>query len=610
MKKLMSGIKVFFRGIGVMVRVSPGSFVTIFQHALRSLIPFINIYFTSVILLELMGSQDISRLMRYVAFAVGANFVARALTNVLDIQATKAAQILWNEDLNIVSRAMLALDFETLEDTATHQKLNDLREYREQNGSSIEKTLLMFASWAQGLTGAAISIYFLWPLMSTLFVRTGEGFFHSPWFSITVLGSILVAAAVVLIISAKSNQTSRKIWDQLGKKSRIFRYYLAMMNDYNTGKEIRVFQQQNMIQNHATRDHFLDSMPLHRKLCNVQTMASGAFVTIGALVGFGVYILIGTQGLLGLFDVGSLVRYTGAFLQIVAALIAIGENTGRLARIVPGLRRYFAVVDLKPKTEPGTKNPKGIGREQIAFNNVTFHYPKAEKNALEDVSITIQPGEKLAVVGENGSGKTTFIKLLTRMYLPSDGKITLAGQDTAEFKLDSYRKLFTVVFQDFKLFAFPLGENVAVGANYDEKQVRNYLEAADFGKRLAHLDKGLGTILYKDIDEDGVEVSGGEAQKIALARALYTNADILILDEPTAALDPIAEYKLYQGFNNLVGDKTAIYISHRLSSCRFCDRIAVFDKGKLVQLGTHDELIENADGKYHELWMAQAQYYV
>jgi len=606
----MSSIKVFFRGVGVMVRVSPGSFITIFQHSLKSLVPFINIYFTSVILLELTGNQDVPRLIRYVAFAVGANFIARALTNILDIQATKASSILWNEDLNIVSRAMLALDFETLEDTATHKKLNELKEFREHNGSCIEKTLMMFASWAQGLTGVAISVYFLWPLMSTLFVRTGETFFHSPWFSIAVLGSILAAAAIVLVISAKSNQTSRKVWDEIGKRSRIYRHYLAMVNDYNTGKEIRVFQQQKMIHNHATRDNLSQEMPFHRKLCNVQTVASGAFVTIGALVGFGVYILIGTQGLLGLFDVGSLVRYTGAFLQIVAALIAIGENTGHLARIIPGLHRYFAVVDLSPNIEPGMKNPKGLGRETISFENVTFHYSKAEKNALKDVSLTIQPGEKLAVVGENGSGKTTFIKLLTRMYLPSDGKITLAGQNTAEFKPEAYRKLFTVVFQDFKLFAFPLGENVAVDANYDEQQVRNCLKAADFGKRLASLDHGLETILYKDTDEDGVEVSGGEAQKIALARALYTNADILILDEPTAALDPIAEYKLYQDFNNLAGAKTAIYISHRLSSCRFCDRIAVFDKGRLVQLGTHNELIEDEEGKYYELWMAQAQYYV
>jgi len=605
----MKSLKVFFRGISTMLRVSPGSLITIFQYSLRAIVPFVNIYFTSMILLELTDSQEVGALVQYTALAVGINFLARTLTNALDIQASRAAQVLWNEDLNEISRAMLALDFETLEDVETQKKLSQLKEHREQNGSSMEKALMMFSAWAQGLTGIAIAIYFLWPFAGTLFRRTGDGFLHSPWFSAAVVASVVVAAAIVLIISAVGNKASNNAWLALQKDSRVYGHYLGMMYDYHTGKEIRIFGQQNLILN-PTREIQMQGLPLHKKRSNIQALSTGAFVTIGAVVGFGVYILIGTQGLMSLFDVGSLVRYTGAFLQIIAALMAIGESTGRLSLIIPGLHRYFEVVDLKPKNEPGTKNPKDLGRKQIAFDNVTFHYPKAEKNALEDVSLTIQPGEKLAVVGENGSGKTTFIKLLTRMYLPSDGKITMAGQDTAEFKLDAYRKLFTVVFQDFKLFAFPLGENVAVGESYDEQQVRDCLEAADFGKRLAHLDKGLETILYKDTDEDGVEVSGGEAQKIALARALYTNADILILDEPTAALDPIAEYKLYQGFNNLVGDKTAIYISHRLSSCRFCDRIAVFDKGKLVQLGTHAELIENEGGKYHELWMAQAQYYV
>ena len=170
-------------------------------------------------------------------------------------------------------------------------------------------------------------------------------------------------------------------------------------------------------------------------------------------------------------------------------------------------------------------------------------------------------------------------------------------------------KLFSVVFQDFKLFAFPLAENVAANRTYDAERVEKCLIQAGFGERLKTMPKGIETCLYKGFDPDGVEISGGEAQKIALARALYKDAPLVVLDEPTAALDPIAEADIYSRFNEMINGKTAIYISHRLSSCRFCDKIVVFDNGTIVQYGTHDTLVSDENGTYHKLWNAQAQYY-
>ena len=168
---------------------------------------------------------------------------------------------------------------------------------------------------------------------------------------------------------------------------------------------------------------------------------------------------------------------------------------------------------------------------------------------------------------------------------------------------------FSVVFQDFQLLALPLGENVAGGKDYDAARVRDCLEKAGFGKRLQRMKDGLSTFLYRNMDQDGVEISGGEAQKIALARALYKDAPIVVLDEPTAALDPVSEHEVYSGFRNLVGGRTAIFISHRLSSCRFCDEILVFHQGHLVQRGSHEELVKEKDGLYASMWRAQAQYY-
>jgi len=218
-------------------------------------------------------------------------------------------------------------------------------------------------------------------------------------------------------------------------------------------------------------------------------------------------------------------------------------------------------------------------------------------------------GSRTAVVGMNGSGKTTMIKLLCRLYDPTDGEITLNGIDVKKYDYAEYLNIFSVVFQDFKLFSFPLGQNVASSVKYDGARVERCLMMSGFGERYEEMPKGLGTPLYKDFDEDGVEISGGEAQKIALARALYKNAPFIVLDEPTAALDPVAEYEIYSKFNEIVGDKTAVYISHRLSSCRFCDDIAVFHESELIQRGNHDALLSDRDGKYYELWNAQAQYY-
>lgn len=250
-----------------------------------------------------------------------------------------------------------------------------------------------------------------------------------------------------------------------------------------------------------------------------------------------------------------------------------------------------------------TTEKRSDRKYEIEFKAVSFRYPGTSTWALRHVSMKFDVGGRLAVVGENGSGKTTFIKLLCRLYDPDEGEIRLNGIDISKYRYDNYLALFSVVFQDFQLLAQPLGANVAAAEDYDRERAARCLEKAGFGARLAELLNGLDTCLYRDFEEDGVEISGGEAQKIALARVLYQDAPFIVLDEPTAALDPEAEAEVYTKFNDIVEDKTAIYISHRLSSCRFCDQIAVFDGGQVVQQGSHDQLIRE-EGKYQSLWNA------
>jgi ATP-binding cassette subfamily B protein/ATP-binding cassette subfamily C protein len=222
----------------------------------------------------------------------------------------------------------------------------------------------------------------------------------------------------------------------------------------------------------------------------------------------------------------------------------------------------------------------------------------------------LKPGQKLSVVGENGAGKTTFIKLLCRIYDPTEGAIFLDGADIRDIDFDKYMSLFSTVFQDYKLYALSLKDNVALArsdtANDDE--VESVLRKAGFGEKLGTLPKGVQTLVYRNFDGEGFEPSGGEGQKIVLARALFKDAPVIVLDEPAAALDPRAEYEMYQNFNTLVGGKTAVYISHRLSSSRFCDVIAVFKGGKIMEYGPHDELLGRGS-LYPELWRMQATYY-
>lgn len=268
----------------------------------------------------------------------------------------------------------------------------------------------------------------------------------------------------------------------------------------------------------------------------------------------------------------------------------------------------------------------------FAFHDVCYKYQGADDYALHNLNLTLHPGEKLAVVGLNGAGKTTFIKLLCRLYNATSGEILLDGVNIKEYDYQEYMALFSPVFQDFKLFAFSIRDNVISGdpsahpaipidqqnakASADKQistsradSLPDLIAQVGLQDKIDSLDRGIDTLLFQSFDENGIEPSGGEQQKIAIARALYKKSPIVILDEPTAALDPVAEYDIYRQFNTLVGSKTAIYISHRLSSCRFCDRIAVFSDGCIKEFGTHDELVSVQDGIYAGMFAAQAQYY-
>jgi ATP-binding cassette subfamily B protein len=325
-----------------------------------------------------------------------------------------------------------------------------------------------------------------------------------------------------------------------------------------------------------------------------------------------VYGFVCLKALAGAFGLGSVTQYVASITKVSGGMSQLIETLGQMCNNAPFLALVFEYLDIPDNMYQGslTVEKRSDRKYQVEFRNVSFKYPGSENYALRNVNMKFEIGKRLAVVGMNGSGKTTFIKLLCRLYDPTEGEILLNGIDIRKYNYREYMDIFSVVFQDFKLLSLKLGENVAGRTDYDKARVVDCLKKAGFADRLSTLNDGTETYLYKDYDSDnGVDVSGGEAQKIAIARALYKDAPFIILDEPTAALDPIAEAEIYSKFDEIAGDKTAIYISHRLSSCKFCDEIAVFHEGAVIQQGTHASLVADEDGKYYELWHAQAQYY-
>lgn len=282
-----------------------------------------------------------------------------------------------------------------------------------------------------------------------------------------------------------------------------------------------------------------------------------------------------------------------------------------LLKITPTFcKKYFDFLDIPDEKYKGTipTEKRDDNEYEFEFKHVWFKYPDSEEYTLKDINLKWRIGEKMALVGKNGCGKSTLVKLLCRLYDPTKGEITLNGIDIRKYKYEEYMELFSVVFQDSKLFSFSLAENVAADTEYDPERVTDCVIRAGLGDRLKTMENGIETCLYKDFDENGVEISGGEAQKLCLARAIYKGSPFIVLDEPTAALDPISEYDIYTKFNSIVGTRTAIYISHRLSSCRFCDDITVLDNGHIIERGSHEKLIAKG-GIYTAMWAAQAEYY-
>ncbi|MGN0552660.1 MAG: ABC transporter ATP-binding protein [Oscillospiraceae bacterium] len=418
----------------------------------------------------------------------------------------------------------------------------------------------------------------------------------------------LISLVLITVFNARNNKIEAEGFLQLSKMNRIWGYVFYQLSDFRYGKDIRLYDSADMMCEKA--DKLSNSQVGCWKDQQRQMRPNNIWINaVNALRDGMSYFYIGFLAVTKAITIGDFQMCVNSASNLYWSLYHIVYSVQELHKRCSYAHRYLEFTAYPAAMVKGTKSVKK-GEHTIEFSHVSFKYPRSENYVLRDINITIKSGEHLSVVGLNGAGKTTFIKLLCRLYDVTEGEILVDGVNIKEYSEEEYRKLFAVVFQDFRLFAFSLRENIALADTPDDERINEVLKLSGFYDDAQKLEHGLDTTLFKSFDEKGTELSGGQQQKTAISRALYRNAPVVILDEPTAALDPVAEYDIYRQFNSLVGGKTAIYISHRLSSCKFCDKIAVFADDTIKEYGTHDELAELPNGIYAEMFAAQAQYYV
>lgn len=582
---------------------------TAVQAVIDSIKPFINIYFSARLITLLTQKADTSVIITNIALVLGINVVIFFLASFLNNYNENHRMMLLDLENKKVEEKLYNADYALLNDSEFKELLHRHEEAGKSRWARLPYFMWTTLQFTRGVLTTIISFIIIIPLLKVGFVRTGNTFFERPLFIVTIVAAIAVMAGVILIVASKINKSYLEANEKYAELDRIFYSFIDILGDYKTGKEIRLYKEQNLIDNITTQKILTDGEITLRKI-SMRTAKSSSFIAIlGALVGFGVYLFIGVKGLFGLFGIGSLVLYCGSFMQIISGIMMFANTLGKLKEILSLARDYFKILEAESTMIYGNRELDLTNGFEIEFNNVSFKYPKSDIYALKQINLKISNGEKLAVVGRNGSGKTTFIKLLCRLYDVDEGEILINGINIKEYTRDSLNKLYYIVFQDYKIVSLTVADNISANDECDKDMLNSALDKANIKDRIEAMPQKEKTYLYKDLDKSGVEISGGEVQKLALARALYKDSPIVILDEPTAALDPIAENEIYSRFNSFVENKTAIYISHRLSSCAFCDRTAVFDNAELVETGTHNELI-SANGRYAELWNAQASYYL
>ena len=505
-----------------------------------------------------------------------------------------------------ITAKALELEFEKFEKTETMDAIRRTN-VSSMGSGNVGDQLIVIHTLITSLLSVLYALFFLLRLF--LLSDSSRNNFFTSSFSMLAL---LLLCGVQLALSSRINRrsTQKKIELNQGNdhSNSVANYLVNVMLEERRADDIRIGHLDHFldVQFGKAMEHFL---PMYLDFARFSAITDGKNALLSLLSNFAAYLVIGARALYGVLPIGDVLLYAGSVTRAMSDLQTFLATGSEFDYINSYLSTYEDFIAQPSMAYDGTLpiEKRDDGQYEFAFHDVSFSYPGTNIPVLEHVTLSFAVGDKTALVGRNGAGKTTLIKLLCRLYEPTSGYITLNGIDIRKYSYKEYTQAFSVVFQDFHLFSLPLDENIAAGTEIDEAALQSSLAKVGLTDRVQQLPQGVRTRLYNN-NGSGVDLSGGEAQRTAIARALYKDAPFVILDEPTAALDPIAEAEIYEQFSQMTAGKTAVYISHRMSSCKFCDRIIVLDHGRIAEDGTHDTLLAN-HGIYANLYETQAQYY-
>lgn len=551
----------------------------------KSVVP---IFFVRAILNEITEGKSLERVILYASAMAISSFAIDLLSLLFGRWDKREHEIFDFRAKKILAESVMDMSYSTLENP-------EMQNYVWLAVNNRFNNVLQLTT---AVVGSALTVFGISAVVFTL--------------NSLILAVIVVSSAIKYFVDRHQKMLPHQYNDERAAVCRENEYYSSLMGDIKMGKEIRTNNLENWVYEKTETSWQNDLYPREKKFTQTYLGLTSLNGIISMIQDILIYLILAIEVIYSTMTVGDFSMYLTAAGTFSSCIMGISGNYSYLviqtSWYLRDFRRCLGIAE-KIKADGGHTHIDIPENVEIEFRNVSFKYPKTDRMILKNINITIGRGETLSIVGVNGAGKTTFVKLLCRFYEPTSGEIFVNEIPAKDIPLDEYYNLLGVVFQDFSLFSFTVADNISMNTECDDEKLTDAIKKCGLESRMETLPHGKDTFIYKQFDPDGIELSGGEGQKIAIARAVYRGAPIVIFDEPTSALDPIAEYDIYHHFHDLAENRTAIYISHRLSSTRFTDKTAVFANGTIAEYGTHDELMKIDGGIYKEMFSLQARYY-
>lgn len=613
-RTLKQDCSLVYRGLKEFEQILPGQLRQVFiKGILFALFPFITIAISARLIDELIDSRDLQMLLLTCFVGLFIMFVLSVWKAANDSKVAVGFNRLFSSHEIALTDKAYRLVYEELEKVSTRNLRDEVSGSISISGAGMASLYwdmdCLFSNSVTVLIAFVVAVKYYATFLHWDF-QINHSMKDSVAFIMLTLFLVVVCSFVTCKTSSKRFDAAFEVFQNGSKYISYGDYYTRdYLLDEDVALDARIYEPDNLILSECQKKCYEQFAAGKEKEMNAVNLYDGIKLVSSCFCGCAIYLMVGKIAMEGAVGAGSI-------LMMYAAVTMVIESLSQIAQVITDIRnnnehliKFFRYMDM-PETEEEMNTEKELSFEELEIRNVSFRYPDSDTYVLKNINLKLQKGEKLAIVGENGSGKTTLIKLICRLYQPTSGEILLNGKDIVSIPFSEYIVCIATVFQDFALFPFSLAENVAASREYNKQRVEDALWKVRLNDKVLTLQNGLEQCIFSDFDENGTDLSGGEQQRVAIARAVYKDSECMVLDEPTAALDPYAEYGIYKNFSEITKCKTLISISHRLSSCRMCDRVVVMGEGNILQDGSHDELVKDKNGKYYELWTAQAQYYV